>query len=83
MDPDSPDLRRCVMLDSLASRYHLLPSQVLASADALDLQVFDVAVSYERWAREQAEARAAGRPPAAAPMSVNTMQERLRQVREK
>lgn len=34
------------MLDSLAERYKMLPSQVLESASTLDLYVFDVAVSY-------------------------------------
>lgn len=35
------------MLDALARRYGKLPSQLLRSADSLDIMVFDVAVSYE------------------------------------
>jgi hypothetical protein len=35
------------MLDSLAERYGMLPSQILESATTLDLWVFDVAVSYK------------------------------------
>lgn len=35
------------MLDSLAERYGMLPSQVLETASTLDLWVFDVAVSYK------------------------------------
>lgn len=34
------------MLDSLAERYGILPSQLLKQADTLDIFVFDTAVSY-------------------------------------
>lgn len=44
------------MLDSLAERYGLLPSQVLASASTLDLWVYDVAVSYRIHAEKKANA---------------------------
>ena len=34
------------MLDSLAERYGILPSQLLRDADTLDLFVFDTALTY-------------------------------------
>lgn len=71
------------MLDSLATRYHLLPSQVVDLADSLDLMVYDVAVSYESHMRKQAQAQANGQPPPVPEVSVNTMQEMLKKVRRK
>ena len=41
------------MLDSLAERYGMLPSQVLESASTLDLWVFDVAVSYKMYVQRR------------------------------
>tara|TARA_R110000803_G_scaffold110640_1_gene179060 strand:+ start:273 stop:470 length:198 start_codon:yes stop_codon:yes gene_type:complete len=35
------------MLDSLAERYGILPSQLLRDADTLDLFVFDTALTYQ------------------------------------
>jgi hypothetical protein len=69
------------MLDSLATRYHLLPSQVLRQADSLDLMVYDVAVSYDRYQREQAQRRESGLPPPNPAISVNTMQQMIDKVR--
>jgi len=42
------------MLDSLAERYKMLPSQVLEQASTLDLWVYDVAVSYRIHAEKKA-----------------------------
>lgn len=41
------------MLDSLAERYGMLPSQVLERASTLDLWVFDVAVSYKNYVQRR------------------------------
>jgi len=35
------------MLDSMAKRYGVLPSNLLANGDTFDLMVMDVAVNYE------------------------------------
>lgn len=43
------------MLDSMAKRYGMLPSQVLKEATTQDVYVFDMALSYERYAREKQE----------------------------
>ena len=37
------------MLDSLAERYGILPSQLLKDADTLDLFVFDTAITYHNY----------------------------------
>lgn len=47
------------MLDALGERYGMLPSQVLANANTLDIWVFDVAISY----REAQDAKAQGKAP--------------------
>ena len=36
------------MIDLMASRYHLLPHQILTKANTVDLYVMDVALSYEK-----------------------------------
>ena len=41
------------MLDSLAERYGMLPSQVLERASTLDLWVFDVEVSYKNYVQRR------------------------------
>lgn len=72
-----------ILLDSLATRYHLLPSQVLQQADTLDIMVMDVAHGYDRYLRERNSAQAAGQPPPAPPLSVNKMQEMIQRVKGK
>jgi len=70
------------MLDSLATRYHLLPSQVVVLADSLDMMVFDVATSYHRWCQQQAE-KTASHSQITPDLSVNTMQDMINRVRKK
>ncbi len=48
------------MLDSLAERYKMLPSQVLESATTLDLWVYDVAVSYRLHLEKKEHAKQQG-----------------------
>jgi len=48
------------MLDSLAERYKMLPSQVLETASTLDLYVFDVAVSYRTHVQQQEQNKEKG-----------------------
>lgn len=63
-EPDSPELQKLLLLDSLATRYHLLPSVVLQGADTLDILVMDASISYHRYidAKEQAK-QSGGAPP--------------------
>jgi len=48
------------MLDSLAERYGMLPSQVLDTATTLDLWVFDIAVSYKLHVEKKEHAKQQG-----------------------
>jgi hypothetical protein len=43
------------MLDAMAERYGMLPSQVLQNASTRDLQIFDTAMSYRQYREEKAE----------------------------
>lgn len=70
-----------LVLDHLATRYHLLPSRVLAEADTLDYLVMDIAVAHDRWQRERAEAKGRGLPPPAPDLPINTLQAMIERVR--
>jgi len=65
------------MLDALASRYHLLPSEVLARSDTLDVLVMDTAISWHNFQEEQARAKREGRPPPPPKTDVNILQRML------
>lgn len=83
MDPDSSDLRRCLVLDNLATRYHLLPSQVLSTADTLDFLVMDVVLSYQKYEQDKADATKKGVAPAIPKIPLNTLQEMIDKVKQK
>lgn len=71
-----------MILDVLASRYGLLPSEVLARGDTLDYLVFDVAESYRQYQRELADAKSKGLPPPAPKdLTVNKLQDMIEKVR--
>ena len=70
------------MLDNLATRYHLLPSQVLQQADSLDVMVMDVAEAWARYRQEQQQARDSGQAPPAPNLSINKMQDMIKRVRQ-
>lgn len=70
------------MLDTMASRYHLLPSEIIAKGDTLDYYVLDAALSWHRHAEQQARAQAEGKP-APISMPVNKLQDMLDSVRNK
>jgi len=65
----------------MATRYHQLPSEVIAKGDTLDYYVMDVAMSYQHWQRERAEAKAQGRAPTAPAIPINKLQEMMERVR--
>jgi hypothetical protein len=69
------------VLDNLATRYHLLPSQVLSQADTLDFLVMDVVLAYDRYRSDQEEAKRTGRAPTAPNLPINTLQEMMNKVR--
>jgi hypothetical protein len=72
-----------LLLDGLATRYHLLPSEVIQRADTLDVLVSETAQAWQRRQRELAEAKAHGRAPAAPRLSQDEMQAMLSRVRKK
>ena len=69
------------MLDAIATRYHVLPSTVMSTADTLDYYVMDVANSYHQYQQGQAERKRSGQPPPAPALSINKMQEMIERVR--
>ena len=70
-----------MLLDSLASRYHLLPSEVLRRGDTLDILVLDTALQWHRMKEEEARAKYEGKPMVPK-MPVNKLQEMLNGVRQ-
>jgi hypothetical protein len=70
------------LVDALATRYHLLPSQVLAQADTYDLMVMDVAQSWHTHQQAQAQSESKGNTPLVPNIPVNKLQEMLERVRK-
>ena len=67
-------------MDGLAQRYGLLPSEVLARADTLDVLVMDIAQSYRNWL-EQQRASQPGAAPATPQIPLNKLQEMVERHR--
>lgn len=67
-----------MLLDSLATRYGLLPSEVLHRADTLDVMVMDVAISYQQY---QSQRQERGGTPVAPNVPINRLQEMLERVK--
>lgn len=70
------------MLDTMAQRYHLLPSEIMRRADTLDMYVLDVSMSWQRYQQECAQRREAGLPPPAPDLSINNMKEMIERARQ-
>ena len=70
------------MLDNLATRYHLLPSRVLAEADTLDFLVMDVVLAYNKYSQDKSEAQRKGVAPAPPKLPLNTLQEMVERVKK-
>lgn len=69
------------MLDSLAHRYKLLPSEVIQRGDTLDVLVMETTLQWQRRQRELAEAKSSGKAPPAAKLTQQQMQAMLARVR--
>ena len=65
----------------MATRYSMLPSQILDQADTLDYLVMDASMSWEIECRSNAEGRAQGKPPDRSHIPVNKLQEMMDKVR--
>jgi hypothetical protein len=70
------------MLDGVATRYHLLPSEVMARADTLDLLVMDVAQGWHNYQQKKVQARASGEPESVPDIPLNTLQQMIERVRK-
>ena len=73
-------------LDNLATRYHVLPTEVMSRATTFDMHVMDVATRYVRYQQEREELEQnlrSGRTQPAAPPTQEQMQAMLERVRER
>lgn len=71
------------MVDALASRYHLLPSEVLSKADSVDIYIMDAALSYRRFMEEDELAKQGKGPKPAPYVPQDKLQEMFDRVRSK
>lgn len=69
------------MLDSLAHRYKLLPSEVIQRGDTLDVLVMETTLQWQRRQRDAAEAKAKGRAPMGAKLSQEQLKAMMARVR--
>jgi len=51
-----------LVIDGLATRYSLLPSEVIQRADVFDMYVMDTALNWEQYCQREAEAKHKGVP---------------------
>jgi hypothetical protein len=70
-----------LVLDNLATRYHLLPSRVLAEADTLDFLVMDVVLAYNKYSQDKSDAQRKGLAPPAPKLPLNTLQQMIERVK--
>jgi hypothetical protein len=67
-------------LDFVAKRYGKLPSEVLESGSSIDIQIANLAVSYELWLNRKQRDRADGK--VTNDLTQEEMQEMLNRVRK-
>lgn len=70
-----------MVIDGLASRYSLLPSEVIQRADVFDMYVMDTALAWEQYCNQQAEAKSRGGPPPAPKLSEGEMLKMMERVK--
>jgi len=75
--------RQVLMIDTIASRYHCLPSEVIESADTFDLYIVNTALDLHAKAREQEEKKNRKGPPPAPKLTEDQMKAMLASVEEK
>lgn len=66
----------------MATRYHLLPSEVMLKADTLDLLVMDAAEAWHRQQRQELEAKHSGKPVAPQNIPVTKLKQMMDAVRK-
>jgi len=67
-------------LDTMASRYHVLPSEIMKRGDTLDVLVLDTALTWHSEQNKQAQAKAEGKP-ATPNIPVNKLKEMMEAVK--
>lgn len=73
MDPESPLARQILLIDSIATRYHCLPSEIVEKGDTFDVFIINSAIDIQKWMSDAAEAEREGKPKPAKPMSQDEM----------
>lgn len=53
-----------ITIDNISTRYHKLPSEILANATTFDLLVANTGIQWQQKQQEDAEAEASGKPKA-------------------
>ena len=71
------------MIDTIASRYHCLPSEVVDSADTFDIYIVNTALDLHAKAREEEEKKNRKGPPPAPNLTTTQMEAMLASVNEK
>jgi hypothetical protein len=66
----------------MATRYGLLPSEILKRSDTLDLFVMDLAMSWQRDKDEESRAKAEGRPKQSNQIPVSKLQDMIDKVKK-
>lgn len=82
LEPDSPELRKILLIDGMATRYHLLPSQIIQQADIFDLYVMDTAQAWQAYCYEQENAKTNGKAPVAPKLSQAEMLKMMERVKK-
>lgn len=70
-----------MIIDNLANRYKLLPSEVLNRSDLFDVYVMDTALSWERYQQELEQAKSQGRAAPAPRISQDQMLKMMERVK--
>lgn len=70
-------------MDTMASRYHLLPSQILSKADSLDVLVLDTAIQFHNAQVKKAQQKSEGNKPITPDLPSEQLTKMLNKVRGK
>ena len=73
MDPESPLARQILLIDSIATRYHCLPSEIIDRGDTFDVFIINSALEIQKWMTDAEEARRGGKPRPPKKMSQEEM----------
>lgn len=83
IEKNSPELYQCLLLDNMAERYGLLPSEVLARGTTQDIYVYDVALSYQEMIREEHNRKNGIKTDPSVKYDSVTLEQKLKEFKEK